>query len=55
MDDEDRHEFIGVLSHVVENINWMSHAYCRMTNYYHLLIETPETNPERVPDFRTRG
>jgi len=25
-------------------MNWMCHAYCLMTNHYHLLIETPDGN-----------
>ena len=24
--------------------NWRCHAYCLMTNHYHLLIETPDAN-----------
>ena len=34
----------GVLSQVVEYYGWICHAYCLMTNYYHLPIEIPEAN-----------
>lgn len=36
--------FIEVISYVCERYNWVIHAYCLMTNHYHLLIETPEAN-----------
>ena len=43
-DDEDRQRFISVLSDVIEQMNWLCHAYCLMTNHYHLVIETPGGN-----------
>lgn len=43
-DDEDRVQFLGVLKRVVEDFNWVCHAYCLMTNHYHLVIETPDAN-----------
>lgn len=24
--------------------NWVCHAYCEMTNHYHVVIETPNAN-----------
>lgn len=36
--------FIEVLEHVCERFNWVVHAYCLMTNHYHLLVETPDAN-----------
>jgi REP element-mobilizing transposase RayT len=42
--EEDRHLFLGVLSEVVPDFNWVVHAYCLMDNRYHLLIETPDGN-----------
>jgi REP element-mobilizing transposase RayT len=36
--------FIDVISDVCERYNWVIHAYCLMTNHYHLLIETPDAN-----------
>jgi len=35
-DDEDRERFLEVLSEVVERFNWLCHAYCLMSNHYHL-------------------
>ena len=43
-DDEDRELFLSVLAHVVRRFNWLVHAYCLMSNHYHLLIETPDGN-----------
>ena len=43
-DDEDRDTFLNVLAEVVERYNWTCHAFCLMTNHYHLLIETVEGN-----------
>ena len=43
-DDEDRETFSGVLAEVVERYNWICHAFCLMTNHYHLVIETVEGN-----------
>ena len=30
-----------------ERFNWVCHAYCQMTNHYHIVIETPEANLAR--------
>jgi REP element-mobilizing transposase RayT len=43
-DDEDRERFLSVLAEVVERFNWICHAFCLMTNHYHLVIETVEGN-----------
>ena len=43
-DDQDRLQFLAVLEHVVKRYNWLCHAYCLMSNHYHLLIETPDAN-----------
>jgi REP element-mobilizing transposase RayT len=43
-DDDDRKCFLDVLGEVIERYNWVCHAYCLMTNHYHLVIETPEAN-----------
>ena len=42
VDDQDRQQFIAILSETVERYNWLCHAYCLMDNHYHLLIETPD-------------
>ena len=43
-DDQDRINFLNTLQHVNKRYNWICHAYCLMTNHYHLLIETPDGN-----------
>jgi len=40
LSDADRELFLQVLTQVVERFNWLCHAYCLMTNHYHLLVET---------------
>lgn len=42
--DADRELFLEVLSDTCERYNWVIHAYCLMSNHYHLLIETPDGN-----------
>jgi REP element-mobilizing transposase RayT len=43
-DDEDRRRFLDVLAEVAERYHWICHAYCLMTNHYHLVAETVEGN-----------
>ena len=43
-DDTDRERFLKILGQVIEDSNWICHAYCLMTNHYHLVIETPDGN-----------
>jgi len=43
-DDADRADFLAVLGEVCDQHNWVCHAYCLMSNHYHLLVETPEGN-----------
>jgi putative transposase len=47
LDDGDRARFLEVLGTVVERFDWICHAYCLMTNHYHLLVETPQPNLSR--------
>ena len=47
LDDLDKRKFLKVLSSVIERFNWLCHAYCLMSNHYHLVIETPEGNLSR--------
>ncbi|MGB9699218.1 MAG: REP-associated tyrosine transposase [Thermodesulfobacteriota bacterium] len=44
IDDKDRKKFLEILDFVVKRFKWICHAYCLMSNHYHLLIETPEPN-----------
>ncbi|QDQ29219.1 addiction module toxin RelE [Chitinimonas arctica] len=42
--EEDRRQFLMLLGQVCERFNWRVHAYCLMTNHYHLVVETVEAN-----------
>lgn len=44
LNDHNRECFLEVLSGVCERFKWVVHAYCLMSNHYHLLIETPDSN-----------
>lgn len=46
-DNDDREHFLELLGTVVERFGWLCHAYCLMSNHYHLLIETPQPNLSR--------
>jgi REP-associated tyrosine transposase len=41
-------EFLKTLKEVSEQFDAIIHAYCLMTNHYHLLIETPKANLSRI-------
>ena len=43
-DDAARQAWLGVLAQVCKRFNWTVHAYCLMSNHYHLLVETPDAN-----------
>ena len=42
--DDGRRLFLHTLAEVCEQTGWLIHAYCLMSNHYHLLLETPEAN-----------
>jgi len=44
LDNADRESFLITLSEVVSRFGWVCHAYCLMSNHYHLVIETPKAN-----------
>lgn len=44
LSDADREAWLEVFGQVCERFNWVCHAWCQMTNHYHILIETPEAN-----------
>lgn len=44
LSDADRVAWLNLLGQVCERFNWRCHAYCQMTNHYHLVRETPEGN-----------
>jgi putative transposase len=43
-DDEDRIAFLAVFADVVEAFDWRCHAYCLMTDHYHLFVQTAQGN-----------
>jgi putative transposase len=44
LSDEDRLAWLETLADVCKRFNWVCHAYCQMSNHYHVVIETPEAN-----------
>ena len=44
LDDQDRDAFLEVLAVVADRFQWICHAYCLMSNHYHLLVETLDAN-----------
>lgn len=45
--DMDRNKFFKILGRVCERFGWSVHAYCLMTNHYHLVVKTPRPNLSR--------
>jgi REP element-mobilizing transposase RayT len=43
-DDVDRCRFLAILETVVERYRVECHAYCLMTNHYHLVLRTQDAN-----------
>ena len=41
-DDEDRRIFLKTLGEASEKAGWEIHAYCLMSNHFHLVMETPQ-------------
>ena len=45
---KDREQFLSYLQSAVERYGAVIHAYCLMTNHYHLLVETPHGNLSEI-------
>ena len=43
-DDQDRVNWLTAFGEVCARFNWRCHAYCEMTNHYHVVVETPEAD-----------
>jgi REP element-mobilizing transposase RayT len=43
-DDDDRRRFLETLGQTCEKTGWQAHAYCLMSNHFHLVVETPQPN-----------
>jgi putative transposase len=44
LDDGDRFLWLDILAQTCRRFNWVCHAWCQMTNHYHLVMETVEGN-----------
>jgi putative transposase len=44
LNDADRLEFLRTLGQVCLKTGWQVHAYCLMTNHFHMVMETPQPN-----------
>ncbi len=44
LDDVDRHDYLKTLAEACQKTGWQVHAYCLMSNHYHLVLETPNAN-----------
>ncbi len=36
-DDQERQQFLDILAKTIERSVWLCHAYCLMSNHYHLI------------------
>src|SRR6266571_2144995 len=43
-DDQDRERFLSTLGEACRKTEWQVHAYCLMSNHFHLVLETPQAN-----------
>src|SRR6516162_11615931 len=44
LDDVDRQDFLKTLAEACQKTGWQVHAYCLMSNHYHLVVETSNAN-----------
>ena len=42
--DNDRHLYLATLGQACEKTDWQIHAFCLMSNHFHLVLETPRGN-----------
>ena len=42
--DKDRLLFLDTLGEACEKTDWQIHAWCLMSNHFHLVVETPRAN-----------
>ena len=43
-DSSDRRNFLSLLALAVHQFEWTCHAFCLMTNHYHLVLDTTRQN-----------
>ena len=44
LEEEDRRIFVSTLGESCVKTDWQIHAYCLMSNHFHLVLETPKAN-----------
>jgi len=44
VNDVDRQDFLKTLAEACQKTGWQVHAYCLMSNHFHLVVETPNAN-----------
>src|SRR6266403_3065467 len=44
LDEEDRQSFLQTLGEACAKTDWQVHAYCLMSNHFHLVLETSQAN-----------
>src|SRR5436309_413550 len=44
LDDQDKSQFLRTFEQACLKAGWQVHAYCLMTNHFHLVLETPQPN-----------
>ena len=43
-DDRDRQRLLETLAEACQKTGWQVHAFCLMSNHFHLVVETPQPN-----------
>ena len=44
LNEQDRQAWLEIFGVVCKRYNWVCHAWCQMTNHYHIVVETVEGN-----------
>ena len=47
LNNDDRRDWLDGLGNTCQRFNWVVHAFCQMSNHYHLLLETVDGNLAR--------
>ena len=55
LSDEDRLAWLATLAHVCERFNWVCHAWCQMSNHYHLVVARKTTQNNGVWSWLRHG
>ncbi|MGO9203086.1 MAG: transposase, partial [Limisphaerales bacterium] len=43
-DDRDRRRFLETLTEACQKTGWQAHAFCLMSNHFHLVVQPPQPN-----------